>query len=90
MNVFFRLLIPVATLFVITVLAMVATMFGDRRAPVVAFLDEYGGTLIAVEAAATVLLGILAMTVDRLRTLRETGSSSSQRRSEADVDETGT
>jgi uncharacterized membrane protein YccC len=57
-------------LFIITVFALVATVFGEPGTPVSHFLNEYGGTLIGWEAAAACLLGVLAMTVDRRQTLR--------------------
>src|SRR5690606_7625800 len=70
-NVFFRLVCGAAVVFVITVLAMIATLFGDPQAPVNRFLDEYASRIIGGEVAATVVFGLLAMTVDRVRTLRQ-------------------
>jgi hypothetical protein len=71
-NPFFQLTAAAATLFVITVLALVASMFGDPDAPQTAFLNERGGTLIAVEVVAILTLGLSALIVDRRRTLRQT------------------
>ena len=58
-------------LFVITIFALVAVMFGDQNAPPGRFLNEYGNTLIVGEVAATLSLGLLAMTVDRIQILRQ-------------------
>jgi hypothetical protein len=63
----FRLaLLPVA-LFIVTVLAFVAAQFGDARAPAQQWLNRNVGWLLAVEVAASVLLGTMAMAADRRR-----------------------
>jgi glucan phosphoethanolaminetransferase (alkaline phosphatase superfamily) len=67
----FRLAALSAAIFIFTIFAMVATVFSDEESPMSRFLNAHAGTLIAVEAAATVLLAILAMTADRRRTLRQ-------------------
>jgi hypothetical protein len=56
--------------FIVTIFALVAVMFGDQSAPPVRFLNRHGGTLIAWEAGVTLLLGVLAMAVDRVQSLR--------------------
>lgn len=70
-NVFFSLVVIASGTFVVTVLAMVATLFSDPAAPVTQFFNEHGGTLIAVEVVAILLLGGLAMMIDRWQTLRK-------------------
>ncbi len=64
-NLFFRLVIVAGCVFLVTIFALVATIFGDPESPVARFLNKHGGTLIAAEVAATLLLGLLAMAVDR-------------------------
>jgi hypothetical protein len=64
----FRLASLSAVLFIVTVLAMVATIFSDPQAPVARFLNERSGTLIGVEVVATLVLGFFAMAADRRRT----------------------
>ena len=59
-----------AAVFVFTILAMVAVMFSDPRAPVAQFFDAHAGRLIAAEVIVTLLVGFLALAVDRLQTTR--------------------
>lgn len=70
----FRLIVPVCAMFILTVLAMIASVFGDPRAPVARWLDRYGGNILLVEFVATLAICLLAMAVDRIRILRNTGS----------------
>jgi hypothetical protein len=70
-NFFFRLVVFASALFVITIFALVATIFSDPDVPAVRFLNEYGGTLIASEVVVTLLVGFLAMAVDRRQILRK-------------------
>ena len=67
----FQLTAAAAVLFIITVLAMVATVFGDPTAPAAKQLNQNAGKLIAIEVGAIMLLGFAAMTQDRRQTLRE-------------------
>ena len=73
-NPFFPLTAVLAALFVVTNLALVASMLGDPLAPLAKLLDRYGTTLIVIEVAAILLAGLLALTVDRAHTLRKHGS----------------
>ncbi len=66
----FRLVVPCCAVFIFIVLAMIASTFGDPRAPVAQWFNRHAGTLLKVTAAATIVLALLAMTVDRIRTLR--------------------
>ena len=66
----FQLTAVSATVFVVTILACVATTFGDARAPATKWFNQYVETLIAVEVIATLLLGLVAMIQDRVRTLK--------------------
>jgi hypothetical protein len=70
-NLFFRLTTFAGAAFVITVLALVATMFGDPQAPPARFLNAHGTTVILWEVAAILVLGLAAMTLDRRQTLRQ-------------------
>ncbi len=66
----FRLIVPAAVLFITTVLALIATLFGDPKAPVSIWLDAHGNTILIWEFIAVLVLSLAAMTVDRIRTLR--------------------
>ena len=66
----FRLSAVSAVVFIMTVLALVATVFADQTAPATKWLNRNAGRLIAGEVAATLLLGFAAMTQDRRQTLR--------------------
>lgn len=68
-NLLFRLVAAAGALFVLTVLALVAVPFGDQNAPVARWLNGYGGRLIVGEVALILGLGLLAMWVDRRRTI---------------------
>ena len=73
----FRLVVPACAAFIFTILVMIASIFGDPQAPVSRWFDRHIGTLLTVEFVATMLLALLAMTVDRIRTLRS-GENRSQ------------
>lgn len=66
----FRLIVPASMAFIFTILVMIASIFGDPQAPVAAWFDHNLGTLLTVEFVAVIGLALLAMTVDRIRTLR--------------------
>jgi hypothetical protein len=68
-NIFFRLSLASGALFVVNVLALTATIFSDPRAPSARFLENHGGTLIAVEVAATLIFAFWAMALDRRQQL---------------------
>jgi hypothetical protein len=70
-NPFFSLCAGLSVAFVITVFALVATMLGDPKSPVNAFLDAHGLTVIAVEVVGILISGVLAMVVDRWQALRK-------------------
>jgi hypothetical protein len=69
-NPFFPLAVFFSAAFIITILAFVASVFGDERAPLARLFDQYAGRLIAGEVAAILLTGFLALVVDRRQTLR--------------------
>ena len=66
----FRLIVPATVVFVLTIMSLIATLFGDERAPVSIWLDKWGNTLLIVEFTVIIVLTLLAMTVDRRRMLR--------------------
>ncbi len=68
-NPFFPLAVFFSAAFIITILAFVASVFGDERAPLARLFDQYAGRLIAGEVAAILLTGFLALFVDRRQTL---------------------
>lgn len=64
-NIFFRLTAITTTIFIITILGLTATIFGDPAAPIQQFFNQYGGLLIAIEAAISLFTGLLALAIDR-------------------------
>jgi hypothetical protein len=69
-NPFFPLAAFCSAVFIVTILAMLASVFGDERAPLAQLFDQYAGRLIAGEVAAILLTGFLALFVDRRQALR--------------------
>lgn len=67
---FFRLIVPATALFIMTILALIACLFGNPEAPVAQWLDAYGNQLLIWEFVAVIVLSLLAMTIDRYRTLQ--------------------
>jgi hypothetical protein len=69
-NPFFPLAAFFSALFIVTILAMLASVFGDERAPLARLFDQYAGRLISGEVAAILLTGFLALLIDRRQALR--------------------
>ena len=67
-NFFFPLTALASALFIVTVLLLIATVFGDPRAPANQFFDRNAGVIMAAEVAAILLFGFLALVVDRRQT----------------------
>ena len=67
----FKLTAVVTTVFVITILAMVAMLMGDPAAPVNLWFNRYGAHVMTIEVTSISLFGILAMVVDRIETVQE-------------------
>ena len=76
----FKLIIPATAVFIVTVMALIAVVFSDQRAPVAIFLNTWGTHLLVVEFFTVTGLSLLAMTVDRIRTLRELRNSTKEKR----------
>jgi len=66
----FRLIVPATAVFIVTVLSLIAVLFGDDRAPLARFLNDYGNTLLLVEFAGVIVLTFLAMAWDRWQIVR--------------------
>lgn len=67
----FQLVVPATAIFAVTVLSMIAIVFSDPRAPVAQWLDRHGNRLLAAEFVVVIVLSLLAMTADRIQTLRQ-------------------
>ena len=67
---FFRLVIPTTVVFILTIFALIASVFGDPEAPVARWLDANGNSLLLWELVVVFGLSVLAMSADRFRTLR--------------------
>ena len=63
----FRLIIPLTAAFVITILALIATLFGDERAPFPRLLNRYGNVMLVVEFLAIVVVTLMAIMQDQKR-----------------------
>lgn len=66
----FRLIVPATVIFILTVLALIASVFSDPHAPVARWLEANGNQLLLWEFVGVLVLAFLAMAVDRVRTLR--------------------
>ncbi len=64
-NIFFRIAAGFVGLFVVTIFSLIAVLFGDPAAPLARWLDRVGMQLIVGEMCAILIVGTLAMTVDR-------------------------
>jgi hypothetical protein len=74
-NFFFPLAAFCSALFIITIFALVASVFGDPRAPLARLFDRYAGRLFAGEVAAVLVTGFLALFLDRRETKRSQNDS---------------
>ena len=69
-TVFFRLIVPATVVFILTILSLIATLFGNPEAPVAKWLEANGNHLLLGEFVVVILLSLLAMIIDRRRTLQ--------------------
>lgn len=74
------------TVFVVTILAMVAMLVGDPKAPVNLWFNDHGAIVMTVEVVAIGILGMAAMIVDRIETLRELRDKSRGPQAEGSAD----
>ncbi len=63
-------------MFCLTTLILVACSFDTSGAPIVEFFEQYAGWMIFIEMGITILVGFLALVVDRRRTLAAMASES--------------
>ena len=82
----FRLVVPACVVFILTILVMIASVFGNPRAPLTQWLERYIGTLLTVEFFATMAIVLLAMTMDRIRTLKSGHAVSRTEQNETQTD----
>ena len=61
---------PATVVFIMTILALIASLFGNPEAPVSIWLNDNGNTLLMGEFVVVLSLAFLAMSIDRSRTLR--------------------
>lgn len=66
----FQLTAAAVGLFVVTILALGADLFGNPNAPVAKFLSRYGTHLILAEVALILVLGVAAMRYDKIPPLQ--------------------
>ncbi|MGQ0637411.1 MAG: hypothetical protein ACT4QC_22625 [Planctomycetaceae bacterium] len=64
-NPFFPLAAFLSALFVTTILALVAAMFGDPQAPAAGLVEKYAGHVLVAEVVAILVTAWLALVVDR-------------------------
>ena len=83
-QILFRLTAFVTTVFVITILTLVAIMLGDPAAPINIWFNRHATTVLLTEVAAIVVLGFAAMTADRRETLRAIASRPPENRPPSD------
>ena len=74
----FKLIVPATAIFIVTVMSLIAAVFSDQRAPVAKLLNQHGTKLLIAEFVAVMGLSFLAMTVDRIQTLRQSRNSSKE------------
>ena len=65
----FKLVIVSSAAFLITVLSMTVTMLFPSESPASKFINRNGLQMIGVEVVLIIVFGILAMAVDRRRTM---------------------
>lgn len=68
-NPFFPATAAFGALFAITILALIAALFGDPNAPMAKLLDRFVGWMLAAEVVGLLVTGFLALAVDRRQTL---------------------
>jgi hypothetical protein len=54
-----------------TILALIAVLFGDERAPLARLLNRHGNTLLVLEFVAILVLSLLALVLDRRQILKD-------------------
>ena len=67
----FKLTAVATTMFIITILAMVAMLVGDPDAPVNLWFNRHGATVMTAEVLAIGVFGLSAMISDRNETRKQ-------------------
>jgi uncharacterized membrane protein len=88
----FRLVIPFTFLFLFSLFVVLThDLFGDPDSKFGRILREHGTKILAWEAGAAIAMAFIAMTVDRMRTLRlaknEQPTQAADVREQAEVDD---
>ncbi|MCP4170205.1 MAG: hypothetical protein GY758_05455 [Fuerstiella sp.] len=65
----FRLVIPATVVFILTILALIASLFGNPDAPLSQWLEAHGDAILIWEFAIVLTFAVLAMVIDRWRIL---------------------
>ena len=66
----FRLIVPATVVFILTILSLVASIFSDPESPQAAWMDRNADALLLWELVIVMVLAVLAMAIDRMRTLK--------------------
>jgi hypothetical protein len=77
-RILFQLTALSTTVFVITILSMVAMMLGDPAAPINIWFNRHGTVVLLTEVAAVVILGLAAMNADQRETRRANALASEE------------
>lgn len=67
----FQTTAAITVIFIVTIFAMVAMMYGDPQAPVNVLFNAHGAMILTVEVIGIGVAGMSAMIADRCETLRE-------------------
>ncbi|QDU38385.1 hypothetical protein Mal4_27120 [Maioricimonas rarisocia] len=70
-NILFPVVMVFGAAFIVTVLISIAIAFGDPRVPVNQWLNRHLTTVLAVEVVLLIVTGLMAMAIDRVRTLSQ-------------------
>ena len=76
LNLFFRLAVVLATVFIVTVFAFVAAILGDPETPIIRTINQHGGQVVLWEVVALLIVAVLAMMLDQWRNRKSRQTSS--------------
>ncbi len=88
LSILFRMVIIACGVFVITIFALVASLFSDSNSPLIGFLNLHGGTVITCEVFAIILLSLIALKFDRSPVLRNLDEFEDRYNKPVDEDQT--
>ncbi len=78
LNIFFRLAVFLGIIFVMTIFAFVAAIFGDPKSPIIRTVNQYGGQIILWEVVALLIVAVMAMMLDQWRNRKPRRTSTVQ------------